>query len=713
MPSSSEEGSSDASDSNSDGEWTENEGASTDAEEEAPAIAAVRGRVALVTAKCPRKYAREVEVRNRKGFRLPEEMCKEDFLKAFKGIVASTCQQKLEALTCHEEHQGKRRRSTQSQEKKYLLAVKMSNNFPHQRVSSAFEAKYRMKLGFHFKLTSFGAVLGYLMNSNRKLAGALDVNPAKHPAALDIASVLVPHEAEAVAIEQAPVEEPWTENEGESTDDEEVAPADSSLRGCTALVTAACPRKYPRDIETRRASGLMIPEDFTKEVFLNNLRRTFAKQCTVKMEKATCHDEPHKRFRASKDKRERHKHVALKVSGNFAHKKVADAFQKAYGLRISFSFKLNRFVANLKYLMEPGKKPSTDLDTDPAKYPQSLDLHKELAARAHPGDAPQKESRKRKRLTFDEVSNLIIEGIGEGPLRSAKSVEAAAKALKHQGKIELWNYLGDMKTAGDVSALVAQVWRLQGEVEHPMFHITAPRRLESFSYAHLQEVAAWRNGKWRTHVLVLSGDGGLGKTSLGEALLDELCEAGYWFVDDPDDLRELNGQIQSGQGLLVDEIKLSDFKPNQIKKLFDLEKTRRIKCRHFNGTIPAGCPRIFCTNSSMESFYPKMEEQHDRTGVFRRQLFQLVQADVRVTKRPASGATAAQPDTKSAAPDWRLYLGSVCDAALLQHCHTALESVAEELGVALVSEVIEVADDMAKRAGLKPLERRRFLASLK
>ena len=77
---------------------------------------------------------------------------------------------------------------------------------------------------------------------------------------------------------------------------------------------------------------------------------------------------------------------------------------------------------------------------------------------------------------------------------------------------------------------------------------------------------------------------------------------------------------------------------------------------------------------------------------------------------------------ESAGADWRVYLGNVYDAALLQHCRAALEHAAEDLGsarfgadlgVALVSEVIEVADDMAKRAGLKPLERRRFLASLK
>ena len=41
---------------------------------------------------------------------------------------------------------------------------------------------------------------------------------------------------------------------------------------------------------------------------------------------------------------------------------------------MSFSFRLMRFVGNLRYLMVPGKKPSTDLDLDPAKYPPNLDL---------------------------------------------------------------------------------------------------------------------------------------------------------------------------------------------------------------------------------------------------------------------------------------------------------------------------------------------------
>jgi hypothetical protein len=108
-----------------------------------------------------------------------------------------------------------------------------------------------------------------------------------------------------------------------------------------------------------------------------------AKHSSVQVVKATCHDEPHKRFRKKKNRRERHYHAALKLSGNFAHKKIADQFYKEHGLRISFSFKLNRFVANLAYLLEPGKKPSTDLDLNPAKFPPGLDIKKEMEAFRH------------------------------------------------------------------------------------------------------------------------------------------------------------------------------------------------------------------------------------------------------------------------------------------------------------------------------------------
>jgi hypothetical protein len=222
-----------------------------------------------------------------------------------------------------------------------------------------------------------------MMSAEGKTVEELGAAAAKYLPKLDLQTQIA-HDVPMLPLAADPQDDPCTDNEGESTDAEEEAPADQSLRGQTCLVTAACPRQYPRELEARRAQRLMIPEDFGKEEFLTKFRRTLAKHSTVKLEKASCHSEPHKRISRTTRKRVRHYHLALKLSGNFAHKKVADAFYKEHGLRISFSFKSNRFVGNLAYLMDAGKKASTDLDLDPSVFPRVLHLKEELKARKHP-----------------------------------------------------------------------------------------------------------------------------------------------------------------------------------------------------------------------------------------------------------------------------------------------------------------------------------------
>ena len=106
--------------------------------------------------------------------------------------------------------------------------------------------------------------------------------------------------------------------------------------------------------------------------------------------------------------------------------------------------------------MTPGKKAKSDLDLCPAKIPTDLDLGAELRL-FHGDQAEDGQGKKRKSLSFDDVSNVILEGIGEGPLRSAKELEAAARHLKSEGNVELWNYIGSLKTATDVRSLVAKV----------------------------------------------------------------------------------------------------------------------------------------------------------------------------------------------------------------------------------------------------------------
>ena len=115
-------------------------------------------------------------------------------------------------------------------------------------------------------------------------------------------------------------------NEGEMSDDDGETPASAVVRSRAGLVTASCPRTYPRDVALRKRQNNMIPEDYTTEAFLSHFRRVFDANTAQRLKKASCHDEPHKRMKPDSHCRERHKHIALQASGNFGRKRVAEAF---------------------------------------------------------------------------------------------------------------------------------------------------------------------------------------------------------------------------------------------------------------------------------------------------------------------------------------------------------------------------------------------------
>ncbi len=56
------------------------------------------------------------------------------------------------------------------------------------------------------------------------------------------------------------------------------------------------------------------------------------------------------------------------------------------------------------------------------------------------------------------------------------------------------------KTSADTGALLAKVWRMQGEMVHILWHPSADYSLDSFTYGDLKEVKEWENGKWVSHV---------------------------------------------------------------------------------------------------------------------------------------------------------------------------------------------------------------------
>ena len=111
----------------------------------------------------------------------------------------------------------------------------------------------------------------------------------------------------------------------------------------------------------------------------------------------------------------------------------------------------------------------------------------------------------------------------------------------------------------------------------------------------------------------------------------------------------------------------------------------------------------------MADFYPKMENAHDRTGVMRRQLFQVVDRDVR-----RCAAVAAPPASQSvvdrAEADWKGRLKDALAQAHLGVNFTRACEVCVELGVAFPSEIVEHRSLVADKLNLKVLERVRWLA---
>ena len=105
-----------------------------------------------------------------------------------------------------------------------------------------------------------------------------------------------------------------------------------------------------------------------------------------------------------------------------------------------------------------------------------------------------------------------------------------------------------------------------------------------------------------------------------------------------------------------------------------------------------------------------MQNPHDRKGVFRRHLFQVVRRDLlKVGRQVLPNVAGGAPDCSA---DWASFLQDVCQRAFLQHHSLAAHTAALELGVALRSELVEVCDDIGKIVGMKPLELRRFRSQL-
>jgi hypothetical protein len=60
----------------------------------------------------------------------------------------------------------------------------------------------------------------------------------------------------------------------------------------------------------------------------------------------------------------------------------------------------------------------------------------------------------------------------------------------------------------------------------------------------LPKVIDWLENKSDSHTFAFSGDGGTGNANLMEALLITKSPAGFWFLHEPDDFREIERLIR-------------------------------------------------------------------------------------------------------------------------------------------------------------------------
>jgi hypothetical protein len=112
--------------------------------------------------------------------------------------------------------------------------------------------------------------------------------------------------------------------------------------------------------------------------------------------------------------------------------------------------------------------------------------------------------------------------------------------------------------------------------------------------------------------------------------------------------------------------------------------------------------------SEFDEFYPTIPNKQDRTGVMRRQEFVVIERDLR--KKDAEGE-AVPPQQPAPAGVWQETLAKILQGASLSHYHDGARRTCDALGVAHSSEVWESAAEIADKCGMKPLERRRFLAA--
>ena len=175
---------------------------------------------------------------------------------------------------------------------------------------------------------------------------------------------------------------------------------------------------------------------------------------------------------------------------------------------------------------------------------------------------------------------------------------------------------------------------LQKTVQYPLsaFHIPTG-------------VQRWMESSSEDKVLILRGEGGLGKAELACAIMCELTGP-FFFLDKLDAAKKIH--FREGEGLVIDDVNFSKLEVDDVKSWLDVKKPRFTHCRNDDALIPTHTHtrRIFTTNYRSADFFPTEARMEEQVKAIKRHVEWVdIKEDVR---RPQPAAPAPLPAVDAA-----------------------------------------------------------------
>ena len=365
-------------------------------------------------------------------------------------------------------------------------------------------------------------------------------------------------------------------------------------------------------MQDREKLGVLKPADWSKQQLGEKFREVFQKRNLLQSLKCmVIAQEPHKKWAPGDQEREIHFHIVMKMDAPFAHSRICVDLCSV-GCKGFFTFPRAGWASYLAYVLLPSaKKLQKDMDPSPLFWPptftpkkaleviQSVDakqLHRnktDVQDQIKAAQKTSKEAKRRTTLTFSEFTDYVI----ENRCQDENDVWRLAKCLKTKGEDLMWNYL-EHRDVGNTLRKALRGWHhesmpqgmLQKSVEFPLSAFCVPPAVQN-----------WVKFLSSEKVLILHGQGGLGKTELACAVMHSLTGV-FFFLDKLDAAKKIH--FRGGEELVVDDVNFSKLDIDDMRSWLDVKKPRFAHCRNDDAFLPAGTKRIFTTNFDIVDFFP-------------------------------------------------------------------------------------------------------------